>query len=31
VADVRDLPFTAGTFDVALDKGESHFVPIACF
>jgi len=22
VADVRELPFDAGTFDVALDKGE---------
>ena len=23
VADVRELPFDAGTFDVALDKGEN--------
>ena len=29
VADVRELPFDAGTFDVALDKGESHLIPVA--
>ena len=29
VADVRELPFNAGTFDVALDKGELHLMPVA--
>ena len=29
VADVRELPFDAGTFDVALDKGELHLMPLA--
>ena len=28
VADVRELPFDAGIFDVALDKGEPP--PIMC-
>jgi len=31
VADVRELPFDAGTFDVAFDKGENvHPIPILC-
>jgi len=29
VADVRELPFDAGTFDVALDKGELYLTPVA--
>ena len=29
VADVRELPFDAGTFDVALDKGGLHPIPVA--
>ena len=31
VADVRELPFDAGTFDVAFDKGGSiHLIPALC-
>ena len=29
VADVRELPFDAETFDVALDKGELYHMPVA--
>lgn len=32
VADVRELPFDSGTFDVALDKGRSTLpVPVLPF
>lgn len=32
VADVRELPFDDGTFDVALDKGSNTFsIPVPSF